>query len=103
LKHRTLTFEGMAAIYIGRTFSPRESRLVKVNRIFNPSVAQLAEHFAAQSLTIEMTDGRKHVFKVLMTRFEPEDIQRLFEELVKRQPRFAATADLPAAGNGQES
>jgi hypothetical protein len=82
--------EAVQGIFVGRAPSKIERGLMKVVGVLKPSQATWFSELAGTALTVVMKDGTTHVFKTLLTCFEPLDLEKLSQELVQRNPRFGA-------------
>jgi len=87
-KRRQFPFAAIQAIYVGRPVSAVRQKINSINRIFHPGIARLADYCSERSLTIALRDGSQHVFKAILTRFEPADMEKLFAELIAHTPNF---------------
>jgi hypothetical protein len=81
--------EAVQGIFVGRAPSKIERGLMKLVGVLKPGQVNWLCELAGTALTVVMKDGT-HVFKALLTRFDPLDLEKLSQELVKRNPRFGA-------------
>ena len=89
-KRRRIPFQLIQTLATGRSLPAWERKLRSINRVFHPDIARLGDHLATTALSITLADGRQHVFKVFLTRFDSDDMAHLFEELLRRNPHLGA-------------
>jgi hypothetical protein len=80
----------MERLYLGRVPSAVEADLRTALSPLKPGHAAWIASMDSTALTVVTADGRSHVFKALLSRFEPEDLERFFLEVVGRNPRLGA-------------
>jgi hypothetical protein len=99
-KPRCFTFDQIDTIFPGRTPSRFETGLRSVLVIFKPGQVALMRSSDWSALTVRLTDGTAVVFGGVMARYEPQDLERLFEEFARQTSHAdpeAAAANAPAA------
>jgi hypothetical protein len=83
-------FVAIQGIFVGRAPSTIEEGLSKVLGLLKPGQAAWLNQLNGTAITVVLCDGTAHVFKALLTRFEPADLEKLFQVLVNCNPRFGA-------------
>jgi hypothetical protein len=94
-KRRIFSFDAVESILIGRAPSKMEKGLRGVLAILKPGDARWMRSLDSSGITVVTKDGKAHVFKLLLTRFKPREVEEFFRELVRQHPRFGVSS--PAA------
>jgi hypothetical protein len=81
-------FGSMERLYLGRVPSTVEAGLRRALSLLKPDQAARIASLDGTALTVVTAGGRAHVFKALLTLFEPADLERFFLEVVGRNPRL---------------
>jgi hypothetical protein len=81
-------FKSIQGIFVGRAPSKLEGALRRIVDVLKPSQAEWLNQLDGTAVSLVLVDGTTRLFKALLTCFEPSDLERLFNELVKRNPRF---------------
>lgn len=89
-KRLAAPFDTIKGILTGRKPSTPEQVLRLMVGTVSPTEAEWLNRLDASALAFVMKDGKTRVFKTILTRFEPADLEKLFAELLSRNPQFRA-------------
>lgn len=84
-------FAAIARVFIGGARPQLEAGVKTGAALGKPQ--DWRQSLAGSALTLVMKDGKIHVFKALLTQFEAADLEKFFQEFLKRNPHLAADED----------
>lgn len=87
-KRRTILFDSIDHMFAGRIPSKAELAIRSGLGVIRPSQARWMNEWDGTALTVVSKDGQVHVFKGVLVRFEPDDLQRFFDEFIERNPHL---------------
>lgn len=82
------SFEAVQGMFVGRASSVAEQGLTQVIGLLKPGEDDYFTWLGSTAVTIVFVDGRTQVFRALLTRFEPADLENFVREMVARNPRL---------------
>lgn len=94
-------FESIQGVFVGRAPSKVESGLRAVVGLLKPGQADWLNQVNTTAITVVLNDGSARIFKGILTCFEPADLERLFHELVERNPRLGDDRTIRSASAEQ--